>query len=230
MKHTAFRLVVAVIALFSFVVASNAEEITIADNGEAKLKIVVHAEADETVWRAARDLAHALERISGAEFEVRTGEGAAGIVLGEPKDFPNLPFPTRFGGGPFERDHYRIVSGQDGLYLLGASSDAVEFAVWDLLNQFGYRFYFPSKTWEVVPATPRLTIDIDREEKPDFYNRSAPRGGLRRTLRPWAITEWEQWQVRNRTRSSFVLSTGHAYDGILSRNREEFERHPEFLG
>tara|TARA_R110002096_G_scaffold24760_16_gene78000 strand:+ start:4029 stop:6122 length:2094 start_codon:yes stop_codon:yes gene_type:complete len=81
----------------------------------------------------------------------------------------------------------------------------------------------------VVPERQRLQIDIDRAETPDFYNRSAPRGGLRRTQRPWSIEDWKQWQVRNRIKSSFALSTGHAYDGILSRNRAEFDRHPEFL-
>lgn len=225
----AFRILFVATALLSSVISTSADEITIAVSGEAKLKIVVGAEADETVRLAARDLSQVLERISGAEFEVRSGTGVAGLVVGVPEDFTDLPFQTSFGDGPFERDDYRIVSGKEGLYLLGATPNAVEFAVWDLLLEFGYRFYFPSKTWEVVPERSRLQIDIDRLEKPDFYNRSAPRGGLRRTLRPWAIAEWEQWQVRNRTKSSFVLSTGHAYDGILSRHRAEFERNPEFL-
>lgn len=219
----------AVAALLSSAFATSAELVTIADNGKATLKIVIASQADETVQRAARDLAQYLERISSARFEVQSGSGAAGLVLGVPDDFTALPFPVAFGDGPFERDHYRIMSREDGLYLLGATSQAVEFAVWDLLHEFGYRLYFPSTTWEVVPKRARLQVSIDRLEKPDFFNRSAPRGGLRRNLRPWAIDEWEQWQVRNRTRSSFVLSTGHAYDGILSRHRKEFERHPEYL-
>lgn len=228
MNHTC-TVCVAVAAFLLSAVATFAEQVTLADNGEAKLKIVIGAQPDETVRRAADDLAQYLNRISGAEFEIESGTSAEGIVLGVPEDFTDLPFPTSFGDGPFERDHYRIVSDKGDLYLLGATSQAVEFAVWDLLHEFGYRMYFPSKTWEVIPKRSQLTIDIDRLEKPDFYNRSAPRGGLRRNLRPWAIDEWEQWQVRNRTKSSFVLSTGHAYDGILSRHRKVFEKHPEYL-
>lgn len=208
---------------------ASAGEITIADAGQAKLKIIIGTQADETVRRAAADLELYLERISGAEFETESGTGTDGIVLGVPDHFPDLPFATTFGDGPFERDHYRIVSSRSGLYLLGATSSAVEFAVWDLLHEFGYRLYFPSKIWEVIPSSRRLAINVDRLEQPDYINRSAPRGGLRRNLRPWAITEWEQWQVRNRTRSNFVLHTGHAYDGIISRHRDEFDKHPEFL-
>lgn len=204
-------------------------EVSIAENGTAKLKIVVSPGAGEDVRRTAADLAHYLQRISRAEFEVVEGTGAAGLVIGMPEHLPDLPIDVAFGDGAFERDHYRIVSSKVGLYLLGATPNAVGFAVWDLLHHFGYRYYFPSATWEVVPERPDLKIAVDRIERPDFINRSAPRGGLRRALRSWAIEEWDHWQIRNRTKSSFVLSTGHAYDGILSRHKAEFAQHPEYL-
>ncbi|MFT5468146.1 MAG: hypothetical protein ACI8UO_003254 [Verrucomicrobiales bacterium] len=217
------------IAIVGIALPAIAEQIAIADNGNAKLTIVVSPDADETVRRCAADLARYLEQISSASFTIEEGTGATGLVLGLPKNLPNLPLQTEFGDGAFERDHYRIVSTSGGLYLLGATPNAVEFAVWDLLHEFGYRFYFPSETWEVVPKRQQLLIDVDHVEKPDFYNRSAPRGGLRRTQRPWLIENWENWQVRNRIKPSLILSTGHAYDGILKRHRAEFDRHPEFL-
>ena len=203
--------------------------ITIADEGKAKLPIVIGAEADETVQHIAADLSHYLEQISGATFEVVEGNGAKGIVLGVPGNLSELSRKFEFGKGPFERDHYEIVSTNDGLYLIGATSTAVEFAVWDLLHEFGYRFYFPSPTWEIVPKHSTLRIAVDRLEQPDFYNRSGPRGGMRLALQPWSSPAWQQWQTRNRTKSSFSLSTGHSYDGILSRHRDEFDRHPDYL-
>ncbi|MHC4880326.1 MAG: DUF4838 domain-containing protein [Planctomycetota bacterium] len=205
------------------------DEVAIAENGRAKLKIVVSAESGEEVRATAADLARYLQRMSGADFEVVEGTGDTGLVVGIPEHLSGLPMKVAFGNSSFERDHYRIVSNEGGLYLLGATPGAVSFAVWDLLHHFGYRYYFPSATWEVVPERPVLKIAVDRTERPDFINRSAPRGGLRRALRPWAINEWEQWQIRNRTKSSFVLSTGHAYDGILSRHKAEFAEHPEYL-
>lgn len=213
----------------SFIIPASAAPVTIADNGQAKLEIVISPDAGESVRKAADDLAEYLEKISGAGFEFLEGEGAKGLVLGLPDNLPGLPFPQSFGKDPFERDHYQIISRMDGLYLLGATPQAVEFAVWDLLHVFGYRMYFPSQTWEIIPKRKKLAIDVDRLEKPEFYNRSAPRGGLRRGLRKWAIEEWDQWQVRNRTKSSFVLNTGHAYDGIIKRNKAEFQKHPEYL-
>lgn len=204
-------------------------EVSIAENGKAKLKIVVGPRAGEEVRETAGNLARYLKRMSGADFEVVEGTGDAGLVIGIPEHLPDLPIQSVFGNSSFERDHYRIVSDEDGLYLLGATPGAVAFAVWDLLHQFGYRYYFPSATWEIFPELQHLKIAVDRIERPDFINRSAPRGGLRRALRPWAIEEWEQWQIRNRTRSSFVLSTGHAYDGVLSRHKAKFAQHPEYL-
>ncbi|MEM7012191.1 MAG: DUF4838 domain-containing protein, partial [Verrucomicrobiota bacterium] len=211
--------------------ASSAIGVEFAADGEAKLDIVVSAKGDETIQNAANDLSEYLHRISGADFEITNGSGSAGIVLGLPEHFSDLPesLETEFGDGPFERDHYRITSTEDGLYLLGATSNAVEFAVWDLLHEFGYRFYFPSENWEIIPKRRQLQIEVDRIERPDFYNRSAPRGGIRTGLQPWLEEPWRDWQIRNRTASSFELNTGHSYISIIKRNQAQFDAHPEYL-
>ncbi len=203
--------------------------IHLAADGTAMLPIVVSRQAGESTRKTAHDLARYLELISGAPFKVVAGTGAKGLVVGMPKHLPDIPVQTEFGNGPFQRDHYRIVSTGDGLYLLGATPTAVAFAVWDLLHQFGYRYYFPSENWEVVPERKHLRIAVDRYERPDFYNRSGPRGGLRHNLQPWLEEPWRQWRLRNRTADSFKLNTGHSYIAIIKRNQKTFDEHPQFL-
>lgn len=204
-------------------------EITLAQNGAAQLTIVVSSNADESVRQSAADLIAYLRRISGARFNLEEGDGARGLVLGMPRNLPGIPFATKFGDSPFERDHYRLVSTDGGLYLLGATPTAVAFAVWDLLHHFGYRYYFPSENWEIIPRRKDLRIAVDRYEKPDFYNRSGPRGGIRDNLQPWLQDAWQQWRLRNRTAESFKLNTGHSYIGIIKRNQKTFDQHPEYL-
>lgn len=222
-------LLLAAFILLSFAASVHADDAVLCKEGEAKLTIVVSPQADEAVQKAVRDLSHYLQRISGAKFDIAQGDGAKGLVVGVAEQFPNLPVETSFGKGVFDREQYRIVSKNGSLYLLGATPQAVEFAVWDLLHQFGYRYYFPSENWEIVPSQRTLQIAVDRTEKPDFYERSSPRGGLRIAQQPWLQEAWGDWRIRNRTAPSFKLNTGHAYDGIISRNRRAFDRHPEYL-
>tara|TARA_R110002096_G_scaffold24760_16_gene77999 strand:+ start:3594 stop:3974 length:381 start_codon:yes stop_codon:yes gene_type:complete len=122
------RLLALAILTLAFPCSAKADKIVIAEGGTAKLTIVVSPKASEAVRATASDLARYLERISGATFEITEASGENGLVLGLPDQFPNLPFPSEFGKGTFERDHYRMTSTRDGLYLLGATPDAVAFA------------------------------------------------------------------------------------------------------
>lgn len=207
---------------------AQAEQVLLADGGEAKLSIVVGRDADEKVQAAANDLADYLGRISGATFDVGQGDGGKGIVLGVPGDFAGLPFDLSFDDRPFHRDHYVIRSTANGLYLLGATPQAAEFAVWDLLHRVGYRYFFPSATWEIIPRHDRLSIDLDVREEPSYIDRSGPRGAMRLNHRTWALDGWEKWRVRNRTAPTFSLHTGHAYAAIIRRNQAAFDANPQF--
>ncbi len=202
---------------------------TLAEKGEARLSIVVSSQASDLIRQNATELADLLQQISGAEFKIQTGDGSSGLVLGLPQNLPGLPLNAAFGKSPFERDHYRLKSTDTGLYLVGATPTAVAFAVSDLLYQLGYRYYFPSDNWEIIPRKKDLSIAVDRLEKPDFFNRSGPRGGMRINLQPWLQDKWAKWRLRNRTAESFKLNTGHSYIGIIRRNQKEFDQHPEYL-
>jgi hypothetical protein len=200
-------------------------EATLAANGQALMPVVIAPGASELVHRAADDLADYLGRIAGARFTVVEGDGAHGIVVGVVSDFPALaagaPFePT----DPFRREDYLLRSHARGISVLGASDRAAVHGVWDMLHRLGYRLFFLTDTWEVVPSQPDLHLTVDTFGKPDYITRQAPRGA------PWTNRElWDRWLTRNRITSDFSLRTGHAYDGIIRANPDAFREHPEYF-
>ncbi len=192
------------------------EEALLARDGVAAMRVVLSPEAHDETHAAATDLTNMLRRITGASFEIEAGTGRRGIVLGTATDFDALPFPVAFGTGPLDRDDYRLRSGKTALHLIGATPLAVHNAVADLLHRLGYRMFFPTRTWEVLPAIPELRVAVDVTERPDYHSR-----------RVWHATK--EWTRRNRTASGFTLQSGHSYGGIIRRNREVFAAHPEYL-
>jgi hypothetical protein len=198
--------------------------VVLAQGGRAKQSVVVRTAASEATRRAARELADYLGRIAGATFEVRRGDGTSGLAVGVEGDFPGLSHGIKFApDDPLRRDEYLIRTHPDGAYVIGASETAVTLAVWDLLHRLGYRLFFPTDTWEVVPKHRRLTIAVDAVERPDYVTRRAPRGA------PWSDRAlWDRWRRRNRVISSFQLHTGHSYGGIIRAKSEQFAAHPEY--
>jgi hypothetical protein len=207
---------------------AEAPRLQLASEGKARLPVVVPREATPPIRQAAETLAAYLQKISGAEFDVVAGDGAVGIAVGRPEDFPQLPFDDRWDAAdPTQRENYLLRTHPEGIYVLGATEAAVEHAVWDLLYRLGHRQFFPGETWEVIPRKPVLTVAVDAQEEPDFLARRIWYG-----FGPWdyAAEPYAQWCARNRAVSGVTLSTGHAYDGIISRNKATFEAHPEYLG
>ncbi len=211
-------------AIFSFS-ASAAVEITLAEKGQALHPIIVAPTAGERTRQAADELADYLERITGAPFVVETGDGSRGLAIGPFTDFPGLDLASNFQPDePFRQDDYLLRSHTGGLHLTGASELAAHLAVWDLLHRLGYRLYFLTDTWEIVPERPELKVAVDVVERPDYVTRDAPRGA------PWTNRElWQRWRLRNRITASFALSTGHAYDTIIRHNRAAFDANPDFF-
>lgn len=196
--------------------------------GRALMPVIVGGNASPRIRSAAQTLADFLQRISGAAIEVTIGDGRKGIAVGVPADFPALDMDRKLDARGFaRREQYLIQSHPEGLYVVGASELAVENGVWDLLYRLGYRQFFPGPTWEVVPVERNISVALDAKEAPSYFTRRMFFGhGL------WDYNEgpFRQWQARNRRPGGFILQTGHAYQKIVSRNREAFAAHPEYLG
>ena len=215
-----------ILTLVALTALAAAEPARLASDGRALLPVVIGEKASASTKATAAELAGYLTKISGATFAVETGDGSRGIVLGAAADFGKLPFAVAFGAGPFEREDYVLRSAKDGVWLVGASDLGATHASWDLLHRLGYRQFFPGETWEVVPETRALEIDVDAKESPSFY--------ARRIWYDWGMwgynnEPYQQWCARNRAVQGFKLNSGHAYDAIIAQNHAEFEKHPEWI-
>ena len=200
--------------------------LVLATGGKAAQPVVIGATASDIVKSAAQDLADMLSRISGATFTVEVGDGTRGLAVGVPADFPAMKTGVALEAtDPAKGETYLLRTHANGACLIGASPESARNAVWDVLARLGYRLYFPTDTWEVVPRIPELKIAVDDVETPDYLTREAPRGA------PWSDAKlWARWKVRNRIISSFSLSTGHVYDTIIKDNKAAFDAHPEYRG
>lgn len=217
---------------FTILLANRAEaeapSIQLAAEGKVLLPVVVSAKATDRTKQAARTLADYLGRIAQTKVEVKTGEGNTGIAVGILGDFPTLLLPKVWEiADPTRREDFLLRSHAQGLYLIGATELAVEHAVWDLLYRLGHRQFFPGPTWEVIPSQRDLAIRVDSLERPDYHSRRIWYGY---GAPSWSKQHYAEWCARNRATGGIDLHTGHAYDGILNRNRKTFEQHPEYLG
>jgi len=201
----------------------------LASQGKARLPIVIAAGASERTRAAAATLADYLGRISGAKFQITPGDGTAGIALGTPADFPSAaPRPPQgWSEDARRREDYLLRTHDAGVWMIGNTELAVEHAVWDLLYRLGYRQYFPGEHWEIVPQQPELAIAVDTFEQPDYHARRIWYG-----YGPWdyAAEPYRKWCAKNRAVNGIELRSGHAYDGIINRNKAVFAQHPEYLG
>ncbi|MCX7047147.1 MAG: DUF4838 domain-containing protein [Candidatus Sumerlaeota bacterium] len=208
--------------------ADEATTIALANDGKALQPVVIATSASARVREAAQMLSRYLERISEAKFQVITGDGKSGIAVGLAADFPGVaPGESMAGNDPTKREDYLLRSHAGGIYMLGASEMAVEHAVWDLLYRIGHRQFFPGAHWEVIPRARNLSIAVNTREHPAYYSRRIWYG-----FGAWdyASQPYADWCSKNRATAGIELHTGHAYDGILSRNKAAFAAHPEYLG
>lgn len=211
-------------------VLSAGEPVTLAENGQARMHIVVAPETSETVREAAGELAAILEKISGAPFDVTAGDGVHGLTVGVASDFPELGLADRFDPDDLtRREDYLLRSHPEGMFLIGATGSAVRHAVWDFLYRLGYRQFFPGPAWESIPSLETVTVTLDTFEQPDYWGRRLSSLTSRPPDRFHDGESFRQWQARNRVADGFLVHSTHAYGAIIRANREAFDAHPEYL-
>ncbi|HON05103.1 MAG TPA: DUF4838 domain-containing protein [Candidatus Ratteibacteria bacterium] len=190
--------------------------------------IVIYESCSVRTKQAALDLAEYLGKITNCKFKVVSGNGKTGIAVGRFDDFPELKFSEKpDANNALKRELYVLRSHKSGIYVIGATDTGVEDAVWDLLYRIGYRQFFAPQKWEYIPNHENLSINIDSVQVPDYYARRIWYGyGTWDENKP----AYNDWCKKNRAVSSIILNTGHAYEGIIAKNKVEFDAHPEYLG
>lgn len=206
---------------------SEPSKIALAEQGRSLQPVVVAASASERTKSAAGELADYLGRISGGKFEIKTGDGSTGIVVGTAADFPEVSKDDWLSDKAITaRENYLIRSESGRVLLIGNQEPAVEHAVWDLLHQLGHRQFFPGAHWEVLPKQPDVSVEVNRFEKPAYHSRSIWFGYGAIAERK---ADYEAWCKRNRATKGIELHTGHVYERILHDHKADFEQHPEWL-
>ena len=215
--------------------------VALAQNGTAVLPIVVSEKADEDTKALANELADYLQRISGATFEVKTGDGKKGIVLGTLDQFPTpeLNESLEIVKGIDGREAFAIRTSEKRVLLLAATPRSLMFVTYRFLEELGVRWLAPAQHWTVVPSTPGLKWDKDITDRPTILNRGiwvswgffgdTP---ATRFDREWnkarSNREYSAWSRHNFQGGSMQVNTGHSWFEII-KNRPELAQHPEYF-
>jgi hypothetical protein len=192
----------------------------LARDGQALCRIVVVAADNKAARAAGEELGRYLSRITGAQFEVSRERGPANILVGSASDFAPLPFEADLS----RYQSFALRSWGDDLYVLGSDERAVWFAVYDLLERLGCRWFMPGEIGEVVPHAPELWAPpLEVSEAPAFLKRSIwysednSQEGNKRLA---------QWQVRNKV-ADYPLWHSHNLNSLAPPDRY-FGQHPEY--
>lgn len=221
-------LALVMLAAVQVVATASGEPLKLADGGRAHVPIVLSQQATDRQKELAAELAEYLGRISGAEFEVITGDGSEGIVLGTLREVP-LPewreaLKVRGHDGV---EAYGIRSQSKRLLVLGATDLGLDRGITRLLQTLGCRWFFPNQAWHIVPRREPVTVDLNLTDRPALASR----------VIWWGWGYWDrqvrddhaEWMRRNWMGESLKVSCGHAWQRIISEHKETFQQHPEYL-
>lgn len=207
--------------------------IVLAADGTARLPIVIAPNASERTRAVANELARYLSLIAGARFEVQTGDGSRGVVLGTLDEFPDAalmkPLEIRDTFDGVEAFAIR-TDGPQRLRFIGATDVGASHAVFRFLETLGCRWFFPAKEWEVIPSRPKLVVKLDEIDRPAILSRRIWWGyGFFDRREGRCQADYEAWARHNRMAQSRRIWCGHAWQSIIRDNKAVFDAHPEYL-
>jgi len=198
----------AVVLAASLLAASTAvaKDVTLVKNGKARATIYSPLEAEAPPKEAkdnpsrARlrasiaDLALYLGKISGAKLEIVHGAPPARpqtipILIGELGE-------KRFGKpavtSPFKQA-FRLVVSKSAVACIGESDEATSYAIYEILDRLGCRWYMPGDFGEVIPETSTIKLPVmDFSHKPFTVKRGIwyASGDYKRRNRLGGIYHW----------------------------------------
>lgn len=193
-------------------------EVVLVRDGQAQLHVIAGS-----VPEPVADLRHYLKAMSGADFELHPATNAAhGLFVGLAADFPHLELRDISALGP---EGFLLKSGERCLYLIADTPLGLQHAVTTFLQRLGCRWFFPGKTWEVIPRRKTIAGAWGERQKPDFgiQRRIWPGYGLYARNRQ----EWGEWDRHNRMGGPVPISIGHSWIGLS--HEADFDKHPEWF-
>jgi len=228
------KLPLSLLAFFFSSTLAHSADVVLVDNGQPKAAIFVapavmadnqkpsnvtlereQEEQRQRLRETVKDLALYLEKISGTAIPVNVTEtpemqpGVTPILIG--------PLAAKKFGPPKTRAPYkqgfRMVVSPQGVGFCGESDLATSYAIYELLDRLGCRWYMPGDLGAVVPEMKSIKVaEIDFDSAPGTIYRGV-----------WYADD--AFKRRNRL-GGLLLSAGHALEYYVSK--EDRELHPEW--
>ena len=207
------------------------EAVLLSENNVAKLPILISEKASAETKARADELAADLQKITGAKFEIKTGGQGRGIYVGTIAEFPT---PSAVEGLKI----YDVYDGKEAfairteggcVKLLGATDLGVSHAASRFLELLGYRWFFQSPAWEVIPKVAKLTFNLNETDRPEVLARNFgyDMGQQFEKTDPDAGAVLKAWFRRNFVARSFKSNVGHCAHVLVDTFKKEFAAHPE---
>ena len=243
------------------------ERFVLATEGRPAATIVIAEDAQASIKLAASELQEYVARISGAKLPLVTdAESVSGprILLGKSRftEALKLDVPTGFTRELKEEGFLIRTVGND-LVLIGNDTGphvathkflpdqkylytGSLYAVYELLEKLGCRWYYPGPFGEIVPSLKNVSIEaMNKTVHPSFPVRGFWYGGAKPRLEePEFNAMMGRWMLRNRF-LPYGCVLGSAIDGSImypfrklvfkevdgkrQRVSEMFEEHPEYF-
>ncbi len=151
--------------------------VTLVKNGQTQATIVIPSGAATELRSAATELQAYLKKISSSMPPiVEDDQDIQGTMV--------WVGPSRFTSragidlGQLKRGGFVIKTVDGNLAVIGKDNEGTQFAVSELLEVLGVRWYWPGELGEVVPQMTTVTVDaLDIVQSPDFAWRDRGPGG-----------------------------------------------------
>lgn len=213
--------------------AGSTSAMTLVAEGEPRATIV--AGPSDQAQEAAQELQHYLRRMSGAILPIQA-EGAAAegprILVGQSQAVREmgLDLPTGITADLDEEGFVMVCRG-DTLVLAGNETPpyaGTYFAVYEFLEQWGCRWFFPGDFGEVIPSWKTIQVaEMEVRRRPAMRIRHIWYSG-HVTSNERQQQEFARWSRRNKLNNSLWQGPGDDTTYRLLPKDQYWDAHPEY--
>jgi hypothetical protein len=194
--------------------------------------VVVNRLAKPELLRTARDVAELLSRATGSIFRVSTAiEPGIRLLRADGQLAPLEMVKKLRGCGP---EAFAIGSGVSGeLNIVANSDEGLIYGAYEFLRSLGFRFYYPSPHWTIVPKLHDIEQPFPHFGKPAFrMRRFVGTGGFGKHLvmdpHGDLAQRWATWKLRNGFGGEFHVD-GHSGEAFNIRHKQKLLEDPALL-
>jgi hypothetical protein len=158
--------------------------VTIVQNGQPRATIVTAEKPTASAQHAAEELQHFVELMSGAKLPIASDAapaptGQSLLLVGRSKLTTGVDIPSGIDRD-FTREGFVLKTRGNNLVLAGNEDGNInghyhgtEYAVYELLELLGCRWYYPGDYGQVVPKLATIEVpDLDMTQRPSFAVRN----------------------------------------------------------